>query len=261
MIGSLKNIRRTLAATLCLGVSIIVWGCSPTDSPLSNCVPKDTHCEGNVAVECVKNGGGQAGPVEWYELVNTTCAAPSSCFAGDGFAACALSAEPCDYGTFVPTCAGDRVVICDNASKASDQFFQVVEEPCKYGNTCIVGGCAAPGDTKCDPTTHTDACTNGAPTICAQMGNGQSVEYREAFASDACADGNQCLTGPGWVGCGRDGTTCDSGTFQPRCEGDKLITCELTSSSSVSNFVKLEYQTTCPKGCGPNASGVAECTP
>lgn len=261
MIGSIKNIAQTLAIALCLGISVSVWGCSPEESPLSKCVPTDTRCDGNTAVECVKYGGGKAGPVEFYDFVNTACEAPLKCFPGDGFATCSIAAEPCDLATFAPTCAGDRVVICDTASKASDLYFQVVDEPCKHGNTCVVGGCAAPSDTMCDPMTHIDACTNGVPTICAQMGNGQSVEFREAFSRDACSDGNQCLTGPGWVGCGRDGTTCETNAFQRRCEADKLITCELTDSSKSSNFVGLEFQTTCPNGCGPNSSGVADCNP
>lgn len=259
MMGSIKSIAQTLAIALCLGVSVGVSGCTAEENPLSNCQPKDSHCEGNIAVECASFGGKT--PVELYKLVNTTCEAPLKCFPGDGFATCSLAAEPCDLATFVQTCVGDRVVICDTASQVSNDYFQVVAEPCKFGNTCIVGGCAAPSDTKCDPMTYTDACTNGVPTICAQMGNGQSVEYREAFSRDACADGNQCLTGPGWVGCGRDGTTCETNAFQRRCEGDKLITCELTDSSKSSNFVGVEFQTTCPKGCGPNSSGVADCNP
>ncbi len=257
---SLKHIGRIVAATLGVGFSVCFGGCSAEDSPLSDCVPKETHCDGKVAVECVKYGGGKSGPIEFYSFVKTTCEAPLSCFAGDSFATCSLSAEPCDLSTFKGTCAGDRVVICDYASEVSSAFFQTVAPPCKFGNTCLAGGCGAPSDTTCDPMTYAPTCTNGVPTICAQMGNGISDQYRAAFETDACADGNQCLTGPGWVGCGRDGTTCKSNAFQRRCEGDKWITCELAYDQMLDIPVELEYQTTCPKGCS-SASGVAACNP
>lgn len=262
MIGSIKNIGRTLAITLCLGVSVGVWGCTADENPLSDCTPKDTHCDGNVAVECVLYGGGKAGPVETYKLAKTTCEAPLSCVTGDAFVACALSAEPCNFVTFEQTCAGDRVVICDNgATKTSDVFLQTVDIPCKFGNTCVAGGCGAPSDTMCDPMMHIPKCTNGAPTTCELMGNGVSKQYREVFVTDPCSDGNQCLTGPDWAGCGRDGTTCDPSAFTRRCEGDKLITCELAYGSLGTFPVSIEFQATCPKGCTGSPGVPASCNP
>ncbi len=261
MIGSLKNIRRTLAATLCLGVSIGVWGCTAEESPLSNCVPADTHCDGNTAVECVKYGGGKTPLPEHYKLESTTCPAPLSCFAGDGFAVCSLSAEPCDLATFENTCAGEHVVVCEYISHTSSESFQTVLDQCSFGNTCIVGDCAAPSDTTCDPMTHAPKCINGAPTICARMRNDISKDYREVFVSDACTDGNQCVTGPNWAGCGRDGTTCDRTSFTSRCEGDKLITCELAYGSLWTYPVDIEFQSTCPKGCTGSPGVPASCNP
>jgi hypothetical protein len=141
-----------------------------------------------------------------------------------------------------------------------EKQFEVLGSPCKNSNTCIAGGCGVPGDMTCDPKTYSPSCDQGTPTICTQMGELTSDRYRVAYAREACKDGNQCFSGAGYAGCGRDGTQCSTSTFVRRCEGDSVVLCGDTSMLDPKPpFIGLEYLVPCAKGC-VTTNGIGECS-
>ena len=253
---------RRAARLLCLmtlcGLALLWSACPASLNPNSECSPEDARCEDGVAVECVESGGKTG--VSVYEYVRTECGAGSMCFEGQEYAVCAVAPEPCDAATFEQRCQGELQVVCGVASGSSPKTFQIQAAPCVFGNVCVAGGCGLAADVECDPDSFTPTCTDGTPTTCQQMGESQSDRYREAYAAAPCADGNACVTGPGYAGCSHNQVECDPNTFEARCDGDKLISCGLTFGQVGGPDVRLEHQIECPNGCD-TSQGFAGCKP
>ncbi len=241
-----------LATLITLGFSM-ASGCEVVDE----CDLSEARCDGNVAIGCQQaNGRGEVGT----RRITATCAAPTSCFAGDGYAVCALSATPCDPATFVQKCDGANVIVCGYPEgDAEDHNFEVSEALCDNGNTCVAGGCGLPADITCDPATYVPTCEPDKLTLCREMGEFDSGRFRVAYQDNKCTDGNQCFTGPNYGGCGRDGTTCDKTTFAERCEGNTLIRClDAYQQMIAPPFVGLEYAVPCPTSCSID-NGLGTC--
>lgn len=240
------------------GLLVVGYAFTPGCSINDQCELSDARCDGNVAVGCAENTGkGLPGNV----IITTNCAAPTTCFAGADYAVCALKADSCDPATFVQRCEGEVPVVCtDPGGDSEGKTFEIMGVPCSYGNTCIAGGCADPADMMCDPKTYMPTCdAEGRSLLCVEMGEANSGRFRVARIQDTCKDGNQCFSGPNYVGCGSTNTTCDRNTFKFRCEGNSVIQCgDAYMQDAAAPVVGLEYALPCPNGCG-DVNGVTGC--
>lgn len=196
------------------------------------CAPNQPACDGNRATTCNANGSG-------YAAGGTTCAAGTSCDAGECKAhVCAPSKDFC-VGNSVKSCADNGLSSSNLQDCGQEQYCDAASATCK-DQVCVPGDVSCDGQTlvKCNATGSNAArsnCSGGTPVCDAGAAKCIACGAGTQFCGNACVSNNSNDHCGGCNNACQSSETCSSGNCLIK-DGYDCVTADECISNKCTTF-------------------------